>query len=244
MNTGAYCRAVESHLCRKNDGHLIRIVGPAFELVCGWEEAGIPISVVERAIDRRYARYYASGPKRRPVRIEYCEPDVLDTFDEWRRAVGIGAAQPNDGESPTPVDAASSSRRRSLAAHLDEVASRLAAWPDRKDAAVAHAGSRVLAERVAQMASLVDAARSRATGLRGDARARVIEQLESLDGELLAGARAAADQGLMRDLRAEAAASLEPFRPRMAAPAFQEAVEAATDRLLVEHFRLPPLSYG
>ena len=86
MNTGAYCRAVESHLCRKNDGHLIRIVGPAFELVCGWEEAGIPISVVERAIDRRYARYYASGPKRRPVRIEYCEPDVLDTFDEWRRS--------------------------------------------------------------------------------------------------------------------------------------------------------------
>ena len=31
-----YCRQVEAYLCRKNDGHLVRIVGPAFEQVCGW----------------------------------------------------------------------------------------------------------------------------------------------------------------------------------------------------------------
>ena len=28
-DVGAYCRAIESHLCRKNDGHLVRISGPA-----------------------------------------------------------------------------------------------------------------------------------------------------------------------------------------------------------------------
>ena len=32
----AYCRHLEAYLCRKNDGHLIRIIGPAFEQVCGW----------------------------------------------------------------------------------------------------------------------------------------------------------------------------------------------------------------
>ena len=31
-----YCREIEAYLCRKNDGHLVRIVGPAFEQVCGW----------------------------------------------------------------------------------------------------------------------------------------------------------------------------------------------------------------
>ena len=28
-----YCREIESYLCKKNEGHLIRIVGPAFEMV-------------------------------------------------------------------------------------------------------------------------------------------------------------------------------------------------------------------
>ena len=82
-----YCRQLESYLCRKNDGHLIRIVGPAFEQVCGWATRGIPIKVACRGIDRCFDRYYARGPRRRPVRIEFCEADVLDVFDEWRRAV-------------------------------------------------------------------------------------------------------------------------------------------------------------
>ena len=92
MEAGALCRAVESYLRRKNDGHLIRIAGPAFEMVRGWAAAGIPLRVVERGIDRRYDRYYARGPKRHPLRIEFCEADVLDLFDEWKRAVGVGAS--------------------------------------------------------------------------------------------------------------------------------------------------------
>jgi hypothetical protein len=43
-----YCRQIEAHLCRKNDGHLIRIVGPAFEQVSGWAREGIPLSVCRR----------------------------------------------------------------------------------------------------------------------------------------------------------------------------------------------------
>jgi len=89
-----YCRQLEAYLCRKNDGHLIRIVGPAFEQVCGWSTRGIPLKLAMRGIDRYFERYYAKGPRRRPVRVEFCEPDVLDVFDEWRRAVGVGSAPP------------------------------------------------------------------------------------------------------------------------------------------------------
>lgn len=240
MNTGVYCRAVESYLCRKNDGHLIRIVGPAFALVCSWAKAGIPLSVIQRAIDQTYTRYYASGSKRRPVRIEYCEPDVIDVFEEWSRAVGIGVTHSNDHELRTSVAVSLSARRRSLAAHLDEVTARLVEWVN---APVSFPGGRELEQRMVQMVTAVQAHRATVKGLRGAARARVIEQLQLLDGELLCGARAAADQVLLQDLRAEATASLEPFRLRMAAPAFQAAIDAATDRLLTEHFRLPPLSY-
>ena len=88
----SYCRELEAYLCRKNDGHLVRIVGPAFEQVCGWAARGVPLKIAQRGIDRYFDRYYARGPRRRPVRIEFCEADVLDTFDEWRRATGLTAA--------------------------------------------------------------------------------------------------------------------------------------------------------
>ncbi len=93
MNADDFCRSVEHYLTRKNDGHLVRIVGPSFDRVRGWAESGVPLKVVFAGIDRYFERYYAKGPRRRPVRIDFCEADVLDVFDEWRRAVGLSAGR-------------------------------------------------------------------------------------------------------------------------------------------------------
>ena len=245
MDPGELCREVESYLCRRNDGHLIRIVGPAFEMVCGWASTGIPLSVVERAIDRTAARYYAKGPKRRPLRIEYCDADVLDLFDEWKRAVGVGAPAEPDEEPPggsraegagAARQSAASGRRRSLAAHLDDLAARLSAWKP-------PSGAAALGRLLVEAQTAVGAARAGGKMLRGAARRRVMEQLAELEGRFPGAARADADDAVLVELRAEAQRSLEPFRSRMPAAAFAEALDAATDRLLVEHFRLPRLAF-
>ena len=99
MQIADYCREIETHLCRKNDGHLIRVVGPSFDLVSGWAAQGVPLKVACSGIDRYFERYYRKGPRRRPVRIDFCAADVLDVFDEWRRAVGITVVsqQSSDG---------------------------------------------------------------------------------------------------------------------------------------------------
>src|SRR5919108_6156062 len=89
MAPDQYCREIETYLCRKNGGHLVRIVGPAFEQVCGWADRGVPLKIALRGIDRYCERYEAKGPRRRPARVEFCEADVLDAFDNWRRAVGV-----------------------------------------------------------------------------------------------------------------------------------------------------------
>ena len=244
MEPGALCRAVESYLRRKNDGHLIRIVGPAFEMVCEWAAAGIPLRVVERATDRRYMRYHARGPKRHPLRIEYCEADVLDLFDEWRRAVGVGTGAGSgvgESESEAEGDQAVSRRARSqgggsLAGHLDDLAARLSAWKPPPGAAA-------LERLLVEARSAVDAARAGGRTLRGQARRRVIEQLRELDGRFPSAARVDTSETVLRELRMEARGSLEPFRVRMPAPAFSKALDAATDRLLVEHFKLPRLAF-
>jgi len=113
-DAGEYCREVETYLCRKNDGHLIRIAGPSFSRVSGWARQGIPLNVVYRGIDRYFERYHAHRERRRPVHIDFCEGDVLAVFDEWRRAVGFrgtGGDSRVDGspqvDRPIPAEAGS-----------------------------------------------------------------------------------------------------------------------------------------
>src|SRR3954470_8223684 len=106
IDAAEYCREIEAYLCRKNEGHLIRIAGPVFVQVSGWAAQGVPLAVAFRGIDQYCERYYAKGPRRRPVGVEFCEADILDVFDEWRRAVGVsqlvdGAA---DAEAPAKRD--------------------------------------------------------------------------------------------------------------------------------------------
>ena len=238
MDPGAYCRRVEAYLCGQNAGHLIRIVGPAFELVSGWSAGGVPLSVVQRAVDRACARRLARGRSPRPVRIEYCEADVLDLFDDWKRAVGVGilgSAPDRDPETGEEGGPRSARRRSSLAAHLDRVVAGLSAWTGSDEAAE-------LAQRVAAIAAELDAARAGA-GARGKARQELIDRLAALDVALLAAARTAAGDPLRRRLRDDAERELAPFRERMDPPVFRRAVDAGTDRLLVDHFGLPRLAY-
>ena len=217
----AYCREVEAYLCRRNGGHLVRVVGPAFELVRGWSERGIPLKVVFSGIDRQVERYLAKGPQRRPVRIEFCEADVLDVFDEWRRAVGVAAA---DQAAPDAADAAEG-RRESMAAHLERSVARLTA-------------RRAGADRA--LDTLLDAV---VRELDAEKREALLERLRALDGELQAAAQAACDAATLRRLTEEADLQLAPFRPRMAAAAYAQSRQACLDRLIREHAKLPTLAF-
>jgi hypothetical protein len=222
-----YCRAIEAYLCRKNDGHLIRIVGPSFEKVCGWAEQGVPIKVAYRGIDRYFERYYANGPRRRPVRVDFCEADVLDVFDEWRRAVGIARAEPEPGSQ--------AGRRESLPAHLERVVARLTALRSGSD--------RSLDPLIDAMVRELDAARATAKQLRGDSRAELLARLGELDDQLLAAARGRLSADAGRELRREAETELAPFRARMPQAAYDQALDSCVDRLLREKARLPILRF-
>lgn len=231
MDPAEYCRDIETYLCRKNEGHLIRIVGPAFEQVCGWAALGVPLKVAFRGIDQYCERYYAKGPRRRPVRIEFCEADILDLFDAWRRAVGVTAAAGSvAAEEPPP-------RKSPLAAHIERAVARLtalraggkrsAAFGDRIDAAVRQ----------------LDHLAADARAARGEARARIVERLQNLDGDLLNAAVEEADASLAATLRLEAEAELAPFVSRMPQDALDRARGAAFHRLLRDTLGLPVLTY-
>ena len=231
-----FCAQIETYLCKKNDGHLIRVTGPSFELVSSWAAQGIPLKVAYAGIDRYFERYYRKGQRRRPVKIDFCDADVLDAFDEWRRAVGItqslGGVPADEEEETSRV-----SRGPSLPAHLERVVLRLSAAraTGRLDEAFDALIDRVSCE--------LDAARADSRGLRGEARQALIARLAALDAELMAAARASMDEATTADLAREASDELASFRSRMGADAFARACDGAVTRLVRERLDLPVITF-
>jgi hypothetical protein len=232
----SYCREIEAYLCRKNDGHLIRIVGPAFEQVTGWARQGIPVRVAEAGIDRYFERYYRKGPRRRPVRIEFCDADVLDAFDHWRRAVGVATVAPDlEGGPEVEEPAGARPARRSLAAHLESLVARLTVLRGSDKAGP------LLGATLDEVVRAIDEIRPAAAKARGDARENLLSKLREIDHGLLAAAATALGAEELAALEREALGDIEAFRSRMPAEAFDRARIAARDRLVRLHFSLPEI---
>ena len=215
MDAADYCRDIEAYLCQRNEGHLVRISGPAFELVCNWARTGVPIKVAFQGIDRHLQRLEHRGPRRRPVRIEFCEADVMDAFDAWRRAVGVRAAAPDTstGEAEAETDDAPVRRRSPLAAQLSRAIGRLVAL--RSGPAVSSVWDAVLDGLVRGP----DAMQAGAKTARGDRR-----------------------EALLAELARDAEQELAPFAARMPAAAYRDAMGRATHRLVRDRLALPSLA--
>jgi hypothetical protein len=231
MDTAEYCREIETYLCRKNEGHLVRIVGPAFEQVCGWATRGIPLKIVFRGIDQYCERYYAKGPRRRPIRIEFCEADIFDLFDAWRRAVGVAGGDGAGGtEEPAP-------RKPALASHIERAVARLTTL--RSGPGRSEAFDSAIAGAVRELDSMNGPARH----ARGEARVRIIDELARIDRSVLDASIAGIDDGTAASLRREAEAELAPFGSRLAPEARTRAAAAAFERLVRETLGVPVITY-
>lgn len=224
----AYCRDVEAYLCRRNGGHLIRVVGPAFDLVRGWASQGIPLSVVCEGIDRAVERAERKPGRRRPLRIEFCEADVLDGFDRWRRAVGVVALAGGPLASPA---------RSSLTAHIERVSVQLAALLGSGRASIA------VQARLPEVLGALDAAKAASPGARGAARDEILATLAALDASLVDAADAGTLPERRAALAADAARELEAFRGRLTPDQWTTAVEAARVRLLRADAGLPVVRF-
>jgi hypothetical protein len=230
-----FCREIETYLCKKNDGHLIRVVGPSFELVSGWARQGVPLKVACSGIDRYFERYYRNGPRRRPVKIDFCEADVLDVFDEWRRATGIRAAGDSGDGSARREE---TGHHTSLPSHLQRAVARLSS---------ARASGLVGPEfdgLIDRLSAELDAARAKAGGLRGDARAALLSRLEQADADMLATAEGILDTASIDAITADVDAELSSFRERMTADEYARAHRGAVSSLVRQRLQLPVLRFG
>jgi hypothetical protein len=237
FDLGEYCRGVEEHLARVNEGHIIRIVGPAFEMVRAWALEGIPLGIVCRGIDAKAERHRA-GRSMRPLRLEFCEGDVRALYDDWRRAVGAWSPDEGSDAASEPLPPAVEERRRpSITRQLDRAIERV----------VAASGSLDLPDGLPDaLTAILDdlvALRDQLRHARGAARQALAERLVAIDRAIGDAARAAAGTSLV-DVESEARRELAAFRNRLPAEAWERSVRAGADRLLRERYNLPTLDPG
>jgi hypothetical protein len=151
--------------------------------VCDWARQGVPLTVAQTGIDRYVERYYRKGPRRRPVRIEFCEADVLEAFDDWRRATGVPS-----------LASRCHRRRRRAGGGRAAPEGRVAGLARGTCAGAAHdrRGSQAMpgmGEVLAEASRALDAVQAEARRVRGERRDALLARLREIDRTLLAAAR-------------------------------------------------------
>lgn len=236
IDVESYCRDLEAYLCQKNDGHLIRITGPAFERIQAWAQQGIPLKVTQAGIDRYFERYYRKGTRRRPVQVLFCEADVLDAFDDWRRAVGLARVSSDAEGGPDVEEPVAAERpRRSLASQIDGALARLTVLRGSGQAGP------IIGPALDTAVRSLDALRPDAARVRGEARDALLRRVHEIEDTLAAEALAALRPEQRQAFEKDADVELAPFQPRMTGEAYAQSRRAAVHRLLRQHFGLPSL---
>jgi hypothetical protein len=232
VDVADYCRQIETYLCQQNQGHLIRVVGPSFDLVAGWATQGVPLKVAFRGIDRTVERHAKKSARRRPLKIDFCEADVLDVFDEWRRATGVTAAVAPEGDA-----AKTAKRGPSLPEHLERVVLRLT---NLRAGGVLDARADALIDR---LSAVLDRIRAHPGGMRGAERQAVIADLANDDTMLTTLARASIAPEDLAAITREVDSDLARFRADMPAERYAHARELAIAQAIRDRLRLPLLTF-
>lgn len=97
-----YFSEVEEHFIRRRGKHLL--VSPLdWTLIEMWKEHGIPLHVVLRGIDRSFESA-REGRKKEPRTLFYCNPAVMEAFDEYKEATIGGRSEESATEEISDFD--------------------------------------------------------------------------------------------------------------------------------------------
>jgi hypothetical protein len=216
-----------------NEGQIIRVVGPAFELVREWALEGMPLSVVTHGIDLKAERHRA-GRSTRPLRLEFCEADVRQVYTRWRRAVGLTGS---GADTEVSSDGQESEKRPSLSRQVDRALDKLSRVAGRLD--LPESFREAVGQAINELSIIRDAVRT----TRGEARRALTSRLSPIDTALLGAGRAALSTEVLDRLRRAAEADLAAYRLRLAADVWRRGVDRALDQLVRDHVGLPTLSF-
>lgn len=212
-----YFRAVERTFVELRGSGMF--LTPAdWDVVCRWEERGIPLDAVLAGI-RTALTGRTRGSSRTP--LAECAAAVEAAFDAVRRRqAGAPVRIRNADDAP-------GGRLDRIAVHLREWTPAAEALADPAAAGALRARARAAAERLERLGKD-----------KGGGGASAEDTLREIEGDLLAGLEAALRDAVRDEIEAEVRRTLEPYRTRMPASAWRDAFRQAFRRRVSRVFGL------
>jgi hypothetical protein len=245
LNYFNYFTEVEEEFVRRRGKPLL--VSPLdWALIESWKNAGIPLHVVLRAINKSFDAYDARPRKYRKVNsVFYCQQEVEASFAEYRLAQ-VGGGPASDNKPASEAAAKTPSNRPAVEPFPKPLLMEFLSRSDtelRAAAKVANEGGR------GEIENAINRARTRLQEITGEVEAAqavnaeaIEHDLDAIDRILLGGARReAGDEGAAR-LREEAEAQLKAYRKKMDKAIYEQTLENFVARRLRESNGLPRLS--
>jgi hypothetical protein len=245
LNYFNYFTEVEEEFVRRRGKPLM--VSPLdWALIESWKNAGIPLHIVLRAINKSFDAYDARPRKYRKVNsVFYCQQEVEASFAEYRLAqVGGG---PTSETKPASDTAATAPGGCPAVEPFPKPL--LIEFLSRSDTELRAAATVASESGRGEIENAINRARARLHEIIGEVEAaekvnaETIERdLDAIDRLLLGGVRRqAGDEGTAR-LREEAETQLKAYRKKMDKAIYEQTLENFVARRLRESNGLPRLS--
>jgi hypothetical protein len=255
LNYFNYFTEVEEEFVRRR-GKALLISPMDWALVESWKNAGIPLHVVLRAINRAFDSYDARARKYRKVNsVFYCQQEVESTYAEYRLSqVGASdgsAAAEGAAEQPAGAKAGKKTAQKGAAKEpasmfpkhvlLDFIA---------RSAAELHVAAEAAGRSArAELGSAIERSLVRLAEIANDVESAALvdaealeRDLDGIDRMLVEGMEAAAGEGGIKAIRAEAEAQLHTYRKKMDKSIYDQTVRNFVHRRLREMNQVPRLS--
>ena len=196
-----------------------------WEVACGWEERGIPLSAALAGIRATLSRGRRVSP-RAPLRL--CSAAVETAWSALRREAAGSALRPAAADGYAPIDSTAGTELARLAASLRE-------WTPRGEGISA-------ADAAGELRSAALEAAEKVAALSGDPEPGCEARLTEIEAELLDRIETTLAASVREQVAADASRSLAAYRSRMPESSWETARVRAVRRRVGERFGVPPLT--
>ena len=220
-----YFTEIEEHFIQRRGKHML--VSPLdWSLIESWKQSGIPLHVVFRGIDRAFAKHQARGTQQRVNSVFYCQPSVMECFEEYRLA-RVGEEKEDGGEA----------RRRRIDG--DSRAKLLEALNDLQRQLDATAKTLSDSESVARARRMMAELLQEIEAGKGPPLVDIEDTLQTCDSILLDGAQRALDESRLKQFQKEAKQELKIYKKKVAPEMYARIEQNFIKRKIRQEFKLP-----
>ncbi len=222
-----YFTEIEEYFIKRRSKHIL--VSPLdWSLIESWKQLAIPLHVVFRGIDRAFEKHQARGTQQRINSVFYCQPSVMECFEEYRQS-RVGEEREEESGCREGAGGSDGDRRERLLKTLEELERQLeSAGKNFSDS-----------ESIARVRRMMEGLLAEVRAGKAPSMVDIESTLQSCDSILLDGAQHALDESKLKEFQKEAKKELKIYKKKVAPDMYARIEQNFIKRKIRQQYNLP-----